>query len=179
MKVLDFGVVKLMGGPAGAGGPGRAGTHRTQPGLAIGTPAYMSPEQCIGDAGLDHRSDIYSLAVVAYEILTGSLPFSGDALEVMVGHARGALTPPREVNPELSAADERRAGARADQEAGRPVSDHARLQAGAGGDAAAAASRRAGARTGAHAGESAGARTGARRAPRAAEPAAPPPLAKD
>src|SRR5439155_22246412 len=84
VKVLDFGVVKLIGAPDGSGAGAKAGTHRTQPGSAIGTPAYMSPEQCIGDAGLDHRSDVYSLAVVAYEMMTGGLPFTGDALEVMV-----------------------------------------------------------------------------------------------
>jgi putative nucleotidyltransferase with HDIG domain len=95
VKVLDFGVVKLMGAPA-------EGALKTRPGSAIGTPAYMSPEQCIGDARLDHRSDIYSLGVVGYEMLTGGLPFTGDSLEVMMGHARGALVPPNERNPGLS-----------------------------------------------------------------------------
>jgi putative nucleotidyltransferase with HDIG domain len=97
VKVLDFGVVKLMGAPPAA-------THKTRPGAAIGTPAYMSPEQCIGDAKLDHRSDIYSLGVVAYEMLAGAPPFTGDSLEVMMGHARGALVPPRERAPALSEA---------------------------------------------------------------------------
>jgi putative nucleotidyltransferase with HDIG domain len=95
VKVLDFGVVKLMGMPAEA-------PHKTQPGSAIGTPAYMSPEQCIGDARLDHRSDIYSLGVVAYEMLTGVPPFTGDSLEVMMGHARGVLIPPNQHTPTLS-----------------------------------------------------------------------------
>jgi putative nucleotidyltransferase with HDIG domain len=95
VKVLDFGVVKLMGTPAEA-------PHKTRPGSAIGTPAYMSPEQCLGDARLNHRSDIYSLGVVGYEMLTGGLPFVGDSLEVMMGHARGALVPPKERYPALS-----------------------------------------------------------------------------
>ena len=102
VKVLDFGVVKLMGASSGGGEAGAPGIYKTQPGSAIGTPAYMSPEQCLADAGLDHRSDIYSLAVVAYEMLTGRLPFGGDALEVMMGHARGALTAPKDLNPALS-----------------------------------------------------------------------------
>jgi putative nucleotidyltransferase with HDIG domain len=95
VKVLDFGVVKLMGAPAEA-------PHKTRPGSAIGTPAYMSPEQCLGDARLDHRSDIYSLGVVGYEMLTGGLPFVGDSLEVMMGHARGALVPPKERHADLT-----------------------------------------------------------------------------
>jgi putative nucleotidyltransferase with HDIG domain len=95
VKVLDFGVVKLMGPPA-------EGALKTRVGAAIGTPAFMSPEQCIGDANLDHRSDIYSLGVVGYEMLTGGLPFVGDSLEVMMGHARGVLVPPKERYPALS-----------------------------------------------------------------------------
>ncbi|HXI60746.1 MAG TPA: HDOD domain-containing protein [Polyangia bacterium] len=95
VKVLDFGVVKLMGTPSAA-------SHKTQPGTAIGTPAYMSPEQCLGLAALDHRSDVYSLGVVAYEMLAGVPPFTGDALEQMMGHTRGALVPPREHNPAVN-----------------------------------------------------------------------------
>ena len=95
VKVLDFGVVKLMGTPA------MPSPKKTQPGMAIGTPAYMSPEQCLGMAALDHRSDIYSLGVVAYEMLTGAAPFVGDALEQMMGHTRGALVPPKERNAEI------------------------------------------------------------------------------
>ena len=64
VKVLDFGIAKLMGGNSAVG-------HHTKTGTVIGTPAYMSPEQCLGEASLDLRSDIYSLSVVLYEALTG------------------------------------------------------------------------------------------------------------
>ncbi len=81
VKVLDFGIAKLLGGQ-GTG-------LRTTPGLIIGTPAYMSPEQCLGEESLDHRSDIYSLGVVAYRLLTGRLPFEGNAMQMMHGHLAG------------------------------------------------------------------------------------------
>ena len=42
----------------------------------MGTPYYMSPEQCRGDSGVDHRTDVYSFGILAYQLLTGSLPFA-------------------------------------------------------------------------------------------------------
>ncbi|HEY0881208.1 MAG TPA: serine/threonine-protein kinase, partial [Archangium sp.] len=80
VKVLDFGIAKLLGAQSG---------QKTSPGLIIGTPAYMSPEQCIGEESLDHRSDIYSLGVVAYRLLAGRLPFEGNAMQLMHGHLAG------------------------------------------------------------------------------------------
>lgn len=77
VKVLDFGIAKLLGTQSG---------FRTTPGLIIGTPAYMSPEQCLGEETLDHRSDIYSLGVVAWHLLTGRLPYQGNAMQMMHGH---------------------------------------------------------------------------------------------
>ncbi len=92
-KLLDFGIAKLAG-DLGA-------QHKTRSGIPIGTPAYMSPEQVHG-RDVDHRTDIYALGVVLFEILTGRLPFDGSSMmEVMMKHA--SLPPPRpsEVAPSL------------------------------------------------------------------------------
>ncbi|AUX42541.1 uncharacterized protein SOCE26_039740 [Sorangium cellulosum] len=76
-KLLDFGVAKLAG-------EGLA--HKTATGAAIGTPAYMAPEQVRGK-GVDHRADIYALGVIAHEMLTGTLLFQGDSMmDVMMAH---------------------------------------------------------------------------------------------
>jgi len=70
VKVVDFGIAEAM---SGGGGP-----KLTQQGLVIGTPEYMSPEQLSGTT-LDSRSDIYSLALVTFDMLTGKLPFVGES----------------------------------------------------------------------------------------------------
>jgi hypothetical protein len=69
---------------------------RTMPGSLIGTPAYMSPEQALGKP-IDYRSDIYSLAVVAYSLVCGELPFSGKAVGLREFHMAGAPAPPASV----------------------------------------------------------------------------------
>jgi serine/threonine-protein kinase len=68
--VADFGIALAVRG------------HRTltDPGVAVGTPGYMSPEQAIGERKLDARSDVYSLGIVLFEMLTGQLPFEGEAV---------------------------------------------------------------------------------------------------
>src|SRR5438876_2108312 len=67
--VTDFGIAKALSSTTGS-------TTLTATGVAIGTPHYMSPEQAAGDREIDGRSDIYSLGVVAYQMLAGELPFS-------------------------------------------------------------------------------------------------------
>jgi hypothetical protein len=77
------------------------GTKVTVTGTVLGTPAYMSPEQGMGEHG-DSRSDIYSLGVVLYELATGRLPFDADTpLAVLLKHVHDPLPLPRQVNPSL------------------------------------------------------------------------------
>src|SRR5262245_52119824 len=99
VKLLDFGIAKLTGGAAGS--------RRTRTGIVMGTPAYMSPEQCDGRGNIDHRTDVYALGIVLYEMLAGRVPFLGEGYgEVLVQH----LTQPpvllsqfRMLNPHVEA----------------------------------------------------------------------------
>ncbi len=80
VKLLDFGIAKLTGGSA-------MGSHRTRAGIVMGTPAYMSPEQCEGRDTVDLRTDVYALGIVIYEMLTGRVPFVGEGYgEILVQH---------------------------------------------------------------------------------------------
>jgi serine/threonine-protein kinase len=74
-KVLDFGIAKLMN--RGTDADSAAGTRT---GIMLGTPYYMSPEQVRGSRSLDQRTDLWSLAVIAFECLTGALPFRGESM---------------------------------------------------------------------------------------------------
>lgn len=93
--VSDFGIAYALSA---------AGSDRlTATGLAIGTPAYMSPEQASGERRVDARSDIYSLACVAYEMLGGDPPFTGGSPQaVMARHAIDTPLPLRTVRPTIS-----------------------------------------------------------------------------
>ena len=77
-KVLDFGIAKINE-PDGV-----VDTNLTAPNLVIGTPQYMSPEQCSQDSEIDARSDIYSLGVILFEMLVGHVPFSGDSPTIVM-----------------------------------------------------------------------------------------------
>ncbi len=82
LKVLDFGLAKSTGEPSNPGGDAFT-KSATQPGQIAGTPAYMSPEQAEGKT-IDTRSDIFSLGVVFYEMLTGQRPFAGETAAAVV-----------------------------------------------------------------------------------------------
>ncbi len=71
--VTDFGIAKAIAAAAEA----TSGATLTQLGTAVGTPAYMAPEQAAGDPATDHRADIYAFGCMAYELLAGRPPFSG------------------------------------------------------------------------------------------------------
>jgi eukaryotic-like serine/threonine-protein kinase len=73
VKIVDFGLAKRIDGE---GGPESATRLKTDPGLVLGTVAYMSPEQALG-LDVDHRSDLFSFGSVLYEMTTGKLPFAG------------------------------------------------------------------------------------------------------
>jgi len=88
--LTDFGIVRTADG-----------TSVTKEGAPIGTPQYMSPEQCDGKQA-DSRSDLYSLGVVLYEMLTGQVPFTADTpLVVMYQQVNKPPVPPRRINPDL------------------------------------------------------------------------------
>jgi serine/threonine-protein kinase len=86
-KVIDFGIAKLLGDQKG---------HETKSGALIGTPRYMSPEQCRG-RNVDHRTDVYAFGAVAYEVLTGTPPFDGDPVDLLLKHTNEAPLPPSQV----------------------------------------------------------------------------------
>jgi len=96
VKLVDFGIAKLAG-------DFRAGqVHQTRSGAMMGTPLYMSPEQCRDSANIDNRTDLYSLGCVLYEMLTGHPPFTHETLgDLVVAHMTEAPKDARAVNPSV------------------------------------------------------------------------------
>jgi serine/threonine protein kinase len=89
--VTDFGIARAI----------EAGSRLTVTGIAVGTPAYMSPEQAMGERDVDGRSDIYSLGVVAYQMLTGRVPFtSGNSMALLLKHVTERPRPIAELRPD-------------------------------------------------------------------------------
>ena len=97
-KLLDFGIAKLLATDGGAGG------QKTRTGTPMGTPYYMSPEQCRGK-NVDHRTDIYSFGIMVHEVLSGKLPFDGDdMMDLLIKQTTAAAPPLSSIAPELPVA---------------------------------------------------------------------------
>jgi serine/threonine protein kinase len=89
--VTDFGIARAI----------EAGTRLTITGNALGTPQYMSPEQAVGEREVDGRSDIYSLGVVAYQMITGRLPFTGgNTMALLLKHVNERPLPVADLRPD-------------------------------------------------------------------------------
>jgi eukaryotic-like serine/threonine-protein kinase len=109
--VLDWGVAKVLGTHEdGAGAPAASGILPAEPngtvqGDIVGTPAYMAPEQADGRLDLvDHRTDIYGLGAILYEILTGQPPFNGvSTIDILEKAVHDAPTRPRDIWPQVPA----------------------------------------------------------------------------
>ena len=101
LKVLDFGLAKLQGDLA-------TPDLRTKTGTFMGTPTYMSPEQCLGAGNVDARADVYSLGCVLYELVTGTPPFDYEEYgRVVAAHLNTPPTPPSQIEPSCPARLER------------------------------------------------------------------------
>ena len=100
VKILDFGIAKLHV-PSGD-------SLKTRTGTLMGTPIYMSPEQCLGTKEVDHRSDVYSLGIILYEMLTGRPPFLSEGFgELLTMHLHDSPPPLRSLTPQVGDAVER------------------------------------------------------------------------
>jgi eukaryotic-like serine/threonine-protein kinase len=112
--VADFGIARAVRRARDTREPGSAhdapggAATLTEVGTSLGTPAYMAPEQVVGDAAVDHRADLYALGVVAYEVLAGTHPFGPRSPQALVAAHLTETPPPltasrRDVPPTLAA----------------------------------------------------------------------------
>jgi serine/threonine-protein kinase len=119
VKVLDFGVAKILSDRADE--ETALGTM-TVTGMALGTPAYMAPEQLRGEP-VDARADVFSLGVIAYEMLTGELPFGRGSLWEIGARQADGMKPPRSPHSALPSHVERALARALDIDpSGRPAS---------------------------------------------------------
>ncbi|GAB4523105.1 MAG: hypothetical protein Tsb0020_41560 [Haliangiales bacterium] len=96
IKILDFGIAKLMENQI---------VSNTASGALLGSPPYMSPEQCLGAADVDHRTDLYSLGIILFRMLCGRRPFvKKTAGEYIVAHTSEPPPPIQQLNPQVSPA---------------------------------------------------------------------------
>ncbi len=101
-KVLDFGIAKMKGPPGSTPGGSGGVSSSTKTGSVLGTPFYMSPEQARGLKIVDHRTDIWSLGVIAYKCVTGVLPFEGESVgDLLVKICTSPLPVPSQFLPGL------------------------------------------------------------------------------
>ena len=118
--VADFGVAKAL----------HESGSMTSIGVALGTPAYMAPEQAAGDNTMDHRVDLYAVGVLAYEMLTGQPPFSGSPTQVIRAHMTEAPTPILQRRSDVPASVAQLVMRALEKEPGdRPASAHEMLSA--------------------------------------------------
>ena len=97
VKVLDFGVAKFKD-------PGKAAMQRTGLGTLIGTPHYMSPEQVKGISEIDYRADLWALGVIAFQCVTGDLPFDSEGMgDLLIKISVGEMPVPSKVVPSIPA----------------------------------------------------------------------------
>lgn len=99
VKIVDFGIAKMSDIET----PGAPGRKLTKTGMIFGTPEYMSPEQAAGKPNLDHRVDIYALAVIFFEMITGRVPFVGDTfMGILTQHMFEDPPAFEDVNPRVA-----------------------------------------------------------------------------
>jgi serine/threonine protein kinase len=95
VKLLDFGLAKMFAAD-------NASAVKTAAGVLLGTPQYMSPEACESRSGIDHRTDIYALGILLFQMMCGKLPFDGETMgEVLVKQVTQLPPPPRGLNPQI------------------------------------------------------------------------------